>query len=281
MITRRNFIKSTAKIGAGAYLASLLCAFNSKGKYPIGVFDHSTGLKKDFEALFNLCKKVGLDGIQFTGYINDDAVVEAYLAQMKRTGLKASATCIGFPYEYPHGVESLCKSIDGTAKLGTDVVLIPFFGEGTLKNEDRYLNKERAAKLIPELKKVMPHAEEKKVYVCMEGELCADDNKRIVDAVGSEYFKIYYDIKNIEACGFNAPSDIRALKGYIKQVHLKCAGDKLYDTPMPKNMDDTIQAIIDIGYDDWLVFESDGEVPNAEEYLAKNMEFVRNSKFYK
>jgi len=281
MTNRRNFIKSTAKIGAGFYLASLLSAFKGKGNYPIGVFDISTGLQKNIPELFDLCKKVGLDGIQFTGNVRDSRVVDEYLSHMKRTGLKAAASCLAFDYESPDGVANLCKSIDGTLALGTDTMLIAFFGDRTLKMENRYLDKDKAKLLIPALKEVVPYAKEKNVCICMEGELCADDNKYIVDAVGSEFFKIYYDIKNIEACGFSAPADIRALKGYIKQLHLKCAGDKLYDTPMPKNMDETIQAILDIDYDNWLVFESDGKVPNAEEYLAKNLEYVRNTKFFK
>lgn len=294
-ISRRQFLSNTlltTAFGAGAL--QFLSACGKKKQYPLGVCDWTLGGAANPKAL-ELAKLAGLDGVQISsanpkpeGDFFSKELIAEYKKAMAATGMKiasTSPTCMNAnPFYSAKGAEEFtCKAIDAAAELGANCILLPFYGPANMQNPDKSMNEKCFAPLVERLKAIAPYAQKKGVMISMENSVSAKDNLRIINAVGSDWVNVYFDIFNFQYYGHDTLESLNALKGHIGQIHLKDSKHKLdSNSGLPRDMDKCLRTIQNSGYDGWLVFELHGfnRKKDGEEIdtIRHNAQFIR--KFY-
>lgn len=311
-ISRRRFLGTASLGGLGlaamsAFTGCQSCADKSK-RFKIAVTDWDAAVKgQPVPDVFDTAKMAGLEGIQLSASrkdLNDVvAMSEQQIAHNKKrlaeTGLKCVSLCVPYSHKYtfwedPNSYKYLCSAIDVAVELGTDNILIPFFGKKSAMNR-RGVDPDIkiGGKIVPEyeaavvkiLKEVAPYAEKRGVVLCLEDTISPDDNIKIVDAVNSPSVKVYLDIYNVEHYGFDTVDALKKLKkGYIGQVHIKSKSGLLdTETQMPKNLQQVWDALLETDYKGWLVLEYQAKPKNMSrvELLKHTAGVLKNSKLFK
>ena len=270
-----NLFNRREAIQKGALLVAATSTFDFSGKptpqFQLGACDWSVGKSLSPEA-FDRAKEIGLQGIQVsynTGKnhvgLSDPATLQAIKDASKRTGIKVSSLAIGElnrnPYKSDPKTEAwVWNSVDAARALGVKVILLAFFSEGDLRNDD-------AGKkvVIERLKKVAPHAEKLGITLGIESYLTAQEHLDIINAVGSKAVKVYYDSRNAADAGNDVLKEIPMLgKDLICELHMKENGQRLGEGTMdwPK----IAQAVKDIGFKGWMQIE--GATPSGAEIIS-------------
>lgn len=280
-------IKSILAVSA---LCLMACATTqaSKPKYKFANFGGS----------FEAAKQAGYDGIQLNhgrksmedsgGYTKEQ--IADLKKKMKDTGVVVCSVCVPcyhkFRFEDDKNVLTYMRNIiDQTAELGANDILIPFFGKSSLYEKEKVngkfvLKKDRIEPLVKLLKELAPYARKKGVTLSLENTLTPEDNIAIIDKIGEPNVKVYFDTLNIVGAGYQPEDAIKILgTKYISQIHLK-ANKEFYDeATSPKDLNKCFQAIIDSGYDGWLVLEMGCKIKDHpyQEVITHNLKFFRNS----
>lgn len=279
--SRRHVLKRTVALaGITAVLPVWnTFAFDSKKRYKISACDWSIGMHSNVEAM-TLAEKIGLDGVQVSlGNVKNDMhlrqkeVQKAYQQAAKKNRVKVSSLAIGelnnIPYKSAPETEMwVSDSIDVARAMGCKVVLLAFFGEGDLKGD-----KEGTTEVIRRLKKVAPKAEKEGVILGIESWLSADEHLEIIDAVGSENVRVYYDVANSHQMGYDIYEEIARLgKKYICEVHAKENGHLLGQGKVDF---ERVKSLLDeIDYDGWVIIE--GAVPKGADLLES---YITNNRY--
>ncbi|MGV3600622.1 MAG: sugar phosphate isomerase/epimerase family protein [Dyadobacter fermentans] len=262
---RREMLKSSALLVASSM-------FDNEGaaRYRIGACDWSLGKQLSPEA-FERAKQIGLDGVQVSYNTGKDEkglsvpeTLQAIRDASARTGVKVSSLAIGelnrVPYKSkPQTEEWVWSSVDAAKALGVKVVLLAFFSEGDLRNDD-------AGKkaVISRLKKVAPHAEQQGITLGIESWLSGQEHLDIIHAVGSNAVKVYYDFRNSTDAGHDIFKEIPMLgKDMICEIHMKENGQRLGEGPL--DWAKVAAAMNDIGYDGWMQIE--GATPQGADIV--------------
>jgi len=264
MISRRNAIKTIAgSLATAPFLFnSRLFASNNAAGFKIGACDWSIGQRGKIEGM-EMGKRIGLDGLQISLGTDPDNMhllqketQQAYQKAAKQYGVGIGGIAIGalnqVPYKSdPRAEEWVNGSIDAAKALDCKVVLLAFFGNGDIKNDDQ-----GQKVVIERLRKVAPKAEKAGVTLGLETWLSAEEHMYIIDAVGSPNVKVYYDVANSNKMGYDIYEEIRWLgkQGQICELHMKENGYLLGKGRIDFN--EVRQAIDDIGYRGWMQIES-------------------------
>jgi sugar phosphate isomerase/epimerase len=182
-------------------------------------------------------------------------------------------------------------AIETAAVLGSSNVLLAFFSRGDLRFRDDdgefvnqsegtfasyQLDEDKVTSVVNTLKQIMPRAQDAGVIVGLENTITARQSVEIIDRVGSEWLRVYYDVGNSTGNGYDVPGEIRMLENdMICEVHLKD-----WQTPILGSEDSQVDmaaaaaALRDIGYNKWLVLETSGREDNFLEDTRANVEFV-------
>lgn len=288
---RREFLASILPM---PLFVAAACA-KRKSAFPLGVCDWSAGLVGN-PSIMDFAKNAGLNGVQISSKISSpklpffsDSEIAAYKARMLGTGMAVcsiGATCMNaHPFYAANGAVDYIKSaVDAAVKLDCKNILLPFYGPADMRKKGSLqMNGDFFKPLVERLKAVAPYAENAGVGISLENSLSSADDIKILDAVGSPNVNIYFDVMNFGYYGHtDTPSHLRALKGRIGQIHLK-SSEHLLNTGKghPSDMAGCLQAIKDIDYNGWLVFESHRFTPSKEfgalELFKSNAEFVKSS----
>lgn len=277
---RRHFLAHTA--AALAWGSSAASADQRPVRHAIGACDWSLGKTADVAAL-QLAKSIGLDGVQVSlGTLANDMhlrqpeVQQRYHLAAKELGVKVLSLAIGelnqVPYKSdPRTIAWVQDSIDVCRAMDCRVVLLAFFHHNDLRDDPAGVDE-----TIRRLKEVAPHAERAGVTLGIESWLSAEDHLRIIDRVGSPAIKVYYDVANATARGYEIIREIRWLgkQGQICEFHMKennaLLGQGTVDFPRVRG------ALQEIGYAGPLQIE--GALPPgadlAQSYAA-NARFLR------
>ncbi len=284
ILNRREMLKSSALLLASAAFDednALKTGRAFAPKYRIGACDRSVGRQLSPEA-FERAKQIGLDGIQVSYNTGKDEnglsvpeTVQAIRDASTRTGVKVSSLAIGelnrTPYKsQPKTEEWVWNSVDAAKALGVKVILLAFFSEGDLRNDD-------AGKkaVIGRLKKVAPHAEKQGITLGIESWLSAQEHLEIIQAVGSKAVKVYYDFRNSTDAGHDIFKEIPMLgKDMICEIHMKENGQRLGEGPL--DWPRVAKAVKDIGYEGWMQIE--GATPQGAEIVPA---YQHNLKYLK
>ena len=281
--TRRTFLRNTAAGLAGTAMVGDLsmargakASKTPKAKIRISARHFGSGLAR--------AKKAGLDGVEIgVGgpadklQITKAAVRKKIKEEMKATGLAVSSLSMdllnGHPVATdPRGEAWLLQTIEAAQDLGAAGILVPFFGRAALER-DKKLRKDMVDALVDRMKKVAPKAKAAGVALGLENTCSGKQNLEILDRIGSEAVACYYDIGNSTYRGYDAPAEIRQLKGRICLIHFKDGRHYLGEGKV--KMDAVGAALKAIKYEGWIVLETSCPSKNAEADCKRNAEFVR------
>jgi L-ribulose-5-phosphate 3-epimerase len=274
--TRRDVL-----FGALSLTGSLPLAARVHSRLRVGIMDVILGYPSSPEA-FAVAKRVGFDAIQVSlgkptgadhlllsdgdlqtrilqsSTTNNVAIASTYLEVMHRDCLKSASTARTWVRE----------SIRITKALNAGIVELAFFFKCGLESPGDIDS------TVVALRELAPIAEQSGVILGIENTLSAEDNIRILDRVGSPAVKVWYDVGNSTNMGhFDVPREIRLLgKDRICQIHIK---DKVYLGKGAVDVKGCLEAIADIGYTGFCVFEN--AVPSGDRVAdaATNLKLFR------
>jgi len=168
------------------------------------------------------------------------------------------------------GQRMLKEAIQWCRELGAGVILLPFFGGRPLTAEET-----ENPLLTRGFREAAPLAERMAVRLAIECTLSAAELRHLLESISSAFVGVYYDLANSAGRGYNVAEEIRELRDHIQMIHLKDTdrqplGQGRVDWPA------AIDAIREIEYDGWLVFETPaGDDPM--EAGRSNLEFARRA----
>jgi len=226
----------------------------------------------DFEAVELNMGKEGILTLEST---------ESDVTKVKETvlnsGLEIASVLAGAFWQYPltsgnseirkKGEDLLAKGLQICNWLGTDALLVV---PGVVQADwavSEIVGYDVAYQRSQEsIKKVVPLAEELKVYICVENVwnkflLSPLEMKKFVEELDSEYVKVYFDVGNVLINAF-PEMWIRILGKLIKRIHLKdfktSVGNitgfcNLLEGDV--NWPEVIKALKETGYDSYLTAE--------------------------
>ncbi len=274
---RRTYLHSTAIALGGATLGlwNAFCTGPKDRRFRIGACDWSIRQRGKLAAL-DVASQLGLDGIQVSYNVNAEdkllaqkQIQQDYLDKARATQMAIDSMALGIlnqiPYKSDPRAEAwVLNSIDVAQKMGISVVLLAFFGKGDIKNDTA-----GQQVVIERLRRAAPKAEAANVILGIESWLDAREHVAIIEAVGSEHVKVYYDVANSNKMGYDIYEEIRWLgKDLICEFHAKengyILGQGLVD------FREVRRAIDDIGYSGWIQIE--GALPKDADLMESYTE---------
>jgi len=282
-MNRRDALRQTALLSATYFTAPFDPLSDSlRRSYPLGACDWSLQRACN-PAVFMYAKKIGLDGVQLSynsrsdeSYLLRPENQQAMLEAAKKSGVKIASLAIGELNRVPlkseaRTVDWVSGSIDAAKALKVKVVLLAFFSQGDLRND------EAGKKVVIErLKSLMPKAEKQGITLAIESYLSAQEHLDIIEAVGSPNLKVYYDPRNAADAGHDPYTEIPLLgkRKLICEVHLKENGALLgqgsIDWPRIR------QLLNEIHFKGWAQLE--GAMPpgkTLDEAYPQNVQYAR------
>jgi L-ribulose-5-phosphate 3-epimerase len=273
---RRDVLLGTLSLACSLPLAP---RFHSRLK--VGIMDVILGYPSSPEA-FVVAKRVGFEAIQVSlgkptganrlllsdrdfqarilqsSTTNKVVIASTYLEVMHRDCLKSA----------PVARTWVREAVRITKALNAGMVELAFFFKCGLDSPGDIDS------TVVALHELAPIAEQSGVILGIENTLSAEDNMRILERVGSPAVKVWYDIGNSTNMGhFDVPREIRLLgKDRICQIHIK---DKVYLGKGAVDVKGCMEAIADIGYTGFCVFEN--AVPTGDRVAdaATNLKLFR------
>ena len=277
--TRRQFLTSvTASLAGGLILppvSTSLLAADRKTKIRIG------SCRLDLAQT----REAGLEGMELpirdSGdrlQITDPAIRQDYRRQMQETGVVISSLMLALLNTSPLASDPrargwLEQSIDAAKDLGAKVILLPFFGKGDLRQHDGTLKQEEVDMAVTRVQAAALRAKDAGVILALENTLSAKQNVEILERIGNEAVKIYYDVGNSTRKGYDVPAEIRFLKDRIASIHFKDGKSYLGEGEI--KFEPIAAAIVDIGYQGWIVLETSDPSNNAVADAKRNAAYIR------
>ena len=211
---------------------------------------------------FAVAKELGFDGVQVSfetsgpNALADKANRPKFVDAAKASGADIASLCMGLLNSYPLATTPEAESwvencLEAMADMDVEQVLLAFFGNGDMSQK-----KEHQPLVINKLKHLTPIAEKKNKTLAIESYLSAEDHIRLLDAIGSDAVKVYYDVCNSHNKGYDIFQEMELLgkKKLISQVHLKEDQTRLGDGNI--NFPKVIETLDKIDYNGWLIVES-------------------------
>ena len=236
------------------------------------------------ETMFTVSKKLGLDGMEFcVNDSKDNLLWEEGGADRLKTladtdGMEIASLSPGIfgrlspvnpdAEKRAQGHEALTYLIELCPILETSLILIPI----RMDDFDEW-TEEKWRMVLDGFKPLVEVAEKHNVVLAMETGIRADQVLMLIDRVGSQYLKSYYDVANAAGRGYDVPAEIRQLGHQIGMIHMKDTDQKMLGEG---NVDfkGVSDAMRDIGYDGYLILETPpGDDPKAN--AAKNLTFIK------
>jgi sugar phosphate isomerase/epimerase len=289
-MTRRDFVKQ-ATMAAAAMPAIV----RAQGTPPlrVGMTDWNLGQRGDITKIA-LARQIGLDGIQVSvQYPTDgtptlrDAKTQAdFKRAALDNGIQICSLAIGNPgksrlpmHTNPAFAILLAEAVEIAHNLGTNNILLPILGDSHID----MTSQAQVDTFVAMMKEVARYAEKFDVVVGIEDWISAEDNNKLLDAIGSDHVAVYYDAHNIVArdARKGLAADIYAepgmLRQRISQVHVKNA-NMLLSTPGGRiDWPRMAQQFYDIGYRGWYVLETNAPSGDVVADTRANIEYVRKT----
>jgi sugar phosphate isomerase/epimerase len=273
MLSRRTFVAAT-------FAAPFVRAQAKRVR--IGITDWNLRLTGKPESI-PLAAKLGFEGVQVSCGRNlvdgklpldNPELITQMKVLSKQHNIPIDGTCVdrlhndGLKSEKA-AVQWVRDSIRITKDLGTQVILLPFFGKWALETT---AEKEYTGDALRDLG---PEAERAGVILGLENTISAEDNVRIMDRARSKAVLVYYDVGNSTNRGFDVVKEIRWLgKDRICQMHLKDNPHYLGEGKI--EFGPIMQAIRDIGFTGYANLETDAKSPaSLEDDQRRNLQFLR------
>ena len=254
---------------------------SSRASWKIGITDwdlRATGRLNSFE----IAKELGYEGVQVSYQPEGDEALAnkanrpKYLAAAKESGVEITSFCIGTLNSRPLATTPDAAGwvedcISAMVDMNVEQVLVPFFG-----NADLTQHTDHMPLVVEKFKQLAPIAERHKKILSIESTLSAEEHLKMIDAIGSNAIKVYYDVAN--GALYNKHYDIfheMELLGrhkLISQIHFKENRRRFGDGDI--NFTRICEMLEKIGYNDWVVVEGSTTGDWRESQIA-NAQFVK------
>ena len=231
-----------------------------------------------------LAARLGFDGVQISFGrkivdgklpLDDAALLARYRALSEERKIPIDGTCVDMLHSdgLKNGGPALrwvSDSIRMTQALGTQVLLLPFFGRQATRTQAEmdYVS--------DVLRDLAADAEKRGVVLGLENENSAEENARMLERAKSASVRVYYDVGNsANIGGFDVEREIRWLgKDRICQIHLK-------DKPVLLGQGNVrfgpvMSAIREIGFAGYANLETESRPGFLEEDMRTNLAFIRD-----
>lgn len=142
-----------------------------------------------------------------------------------------------------------------TASIGAETMLLCTYIKSDPDTPDRKSN------LLQVVRDVEPTARELGIRIGLESPIPAAEFAEFVDEIGSDCVGIYYDVGNSVHLGFDPAEEIGILGDRIIAMHVKDTVSIMGDAHLGKGRVDlpaSMAALKRIGYDGWIVIETQG-----------------------
>jgi L-ribulose-5-phosphate 3-epimerase len=277
-----NLSRRTLLASAMACAATRALHAGHRTQFKIGVPDWSLRLGANPEAV-GFAKKLGFDGVQISFGrllvngklpLDNPDLIARYLQLSAQHNIPIDGTCVDRLHmdvlkSDKAAVRWVSDSIRLTKALNTQVLLLPFFGRGALKT------RAEMDYVADALRELGAEASNAGVVLGLEDTVSAIDNVSIMERSKSDAVKVYYDVGNTYAAGFDPISEIRWLRrDRICQIHLKDTGEWLGEGVI--RYPPLIRAIQDIHFTGYANIEMDSKPGEVEADMKKNLAYVRD-----
>jgi sugar phosphate isomerase/epimerase len=298
LMTRRDFVKQTAVASAAV---PALAQAQAPAPVPVqtketvnpvpvrvGMTDWNLGQRGDISKI-TLAREIGLDGIQVsvqyptdgkTPTVRDPKTQAAFKRAALENGIQICSLAIGSPgrsrlplHTNPAAGILLVEAVEVAHNLGTNNILLPILGNSHID----MTNQAQVDTFIAMMKEVARYAERYDVVVGLEDWISAEDNIKLLDAIGSDYVAVYYDAHNIVSRVKDIYAEPKMLGKRINQIHVKNA-DGLMSTPGGKmDWPRMSKEFYDIGYSGWYVLETGSPTNDIVADTRANIAYVKKT----
>jgi L-ribulose-5-phosphate 3-epimerase len=253
----------------------------------VGMTDWNLGQRGDITKIA-LAREIGLDGIQVSVQyptdgrptLRDAKTQAAFKRAALDNGIQICSLAIGNPGKYrlpmhtnPAFAILLAEAVEIAHNLGTNNILLPILGDSHID----MANQAQVDAFIVMMKEVARYGEKYGVVVALEDWISAEDNIKIVDAVGSEYVGVYYDCHNIVPRVKDIYVEPKMLGKRIHQIHVKNANMLLSQPGGRVDWPRMAQEFYDIGYRGWYVLETGSPSKDIVADTRANIEYVKKT----
>jgi L-ribulose-5-phosphate 3-epimerase len=275
-LTRREMLTTLTLGGIALRVAQIKAAAPG---FKIGACDWQIGKRADPAAL-EVARRIGLDGVMADiGSLKDDLhlrrpeVQKTYLEAARQTGVAVSSIALGLLNNIPlksdpRAEQWVADSVDVCKAMHIKVVLVPFFGNGDLKDD-----KAGTDAVVAAFRRVAPKAEKAGVILGVESWLSAEQHVEILNRVGSPAVQVYYDMGNSQKAGWDVCKEIRFLGKRICEFHAKDYDDLFGKGTM--NFPAVRKAMDDIGYRGWMQVEGVKSPLGLVESVQYDLNYLR------
>jgi L-ribulose-5-phosphate 3-epimerase len=254
----------------------------------VGMTDWNLGQRGDITKIA-LAREIGLDGIQVsvqypvdgkTPTLRDPATQAAFKRAALDNGIQICSLAIGNPgksrlpmHTNPAFGILLVEAVEIAHNLGTNNILLPILGDSHID----MTSQAQVDTFVGMMKEVARYAEKYGVVVALEDWISAEDNIKLVDAIGSEYVAVYYDCHNIVPRVKDIYVEPKMLGKRIHQIHVKNA-NMLLSTPGGRvDWPRMANEFYDIGYRGWYVLETNSPTNDIVADTRANIEYVKKT----
>ncbi len=258
-ISRRGLMTTAAGSAAALTLGGTVLGQGAKDGKPVGEGRLQQSVckwcfgKMSVEELAQLCNKIGLKGIDLVG-ADTFATLKKYDLVGTMTPSHGIEKGLNRKENWEECLGSIRAAIDATAEAGFPNVIC-FSG-----NREGMPDDEGLKNCAEALKQIVGHAEQRKVTICMELLNSKRNHKdymcdrtawgvQLVKCVGSERFKLLYDIYHMQIMEGDVIDTIRENKDYIGHYHTAgVPGRHELDETQELYYPPIVKAIIETGY---------------------------------
>ena len=296
MLTRRAFVTqaalASAALPAAAHAQSGAAIPSKETPNPVpvrvGMTDWNLGQRGDITKIA-LARQIGLDGIQVSvQYPTDgktptlrDAKTQAdFKRAALENGIQICSLAIGNPgkarlpmHTSPAFAILLAEAVEIAHNIGTNNILLPILGDSHIDMTNLW----QVDSFVAMMKEVSRYAEKYGVVVGLEDWISAEDNIKLLDAIGSDYVAVYYDAHNIVPRVKDIYVEPKMLGKRIHQIHVKNANMLLATSGGRIEWPRMAQEFYDIGYRGWYVLETNSPTGDIVADTRANIEYVKKT----
>ena len=206
-------------------------------------------------------------GVYETGYcLGNKYIQRCYLDEAKHYNIRFTSLSVADVWRFcMYGQEgseerkvadqAVKIAIDAAADMEIPLVFIPCVGKSDISDEDTM---QRAA---ARFQQICDYAKPKEVTVCCENVLDARNNRKLIELVSKDNFKIYFDTQNPNGYhGHDCAAIIRELGANLAETHVKDGTAGQIGTALigegTSDFASSMAALKEIGYDGYLVSEN-------------------------
>jgi L-ribulose-5-phosphate 3-epimerase len=254
----------------------------------VGMTDWNLGQRGDITKIA-LAREIGLDGIQVSVQyptdgkaptLRDPGTQAAFKRAALDNGIQICSLAIGNPgksrmpmHTNPAFAILLIEAVEIAHDLGTNNILLPILGDSHID----MTNQSQVDTFVAMMKEVARYAEKYRVVVGLEDWISAEDNIKLLDAIGSDHVAVYYDPHNIVPRVKDIYAEPKMLGKRIHQIHVKNA-NLLMSAPGGRlDWPRLAQEFYEIGYRGWYVLETASPSTDIVADTRANIEYVKKT----